>query len=264
MKYHLGMPTLLELNNLENNARICSELGLSFVEINMDIPDYSIDRMKPNHIIDISADYGMDFTLHLPHETDLGSFYAPVRHEYLLFVEHTLKWAKASDITRVSMHINNGVCFNMPDKKVFLYDKYFNEFRANLFNSMSKVSHLAAKCGIKLCIENDCDFKNSFIQNVLNEILKSPNISLVWDVGHDALSGYSESDFILAHKDKISQMHLHDCDSTGCHKPLFYGNVDILASINTAKELNIPVVIQVKTVEELKLSVKKLRENNLI
>ncbi len=36
----LGMPTLIELNTLEDNAKLCKELGLDFIEINMNLPQF--------------------------------------------------------------------------------------------------------------------------------------------------------------------------------------------------------------------------------
>lgn len=33
-----GMPTLIENRNLEENAELCSELGLDFLELNMNMP----------------------------------------------------------------------------------------------------------------------------------------------------------------------------------------------------------------------------------
>lgn len=37
-----GMPTLIENKNLEENISLCRELGLQFVELNMNFPMYQI------------------------------------------------------------------------------------------------------------------------------------------------------------------------------------------------------------------------------
>ena len=44
-----GMPVLLELDTLEQNAALCRELGLSFVELNMNLPQYQLGEMKPKN-----------------------------------------------------------------------------------------------------------------------------------------------------------------------------------------------------------------------
>ena len=41
----LGMPTLIELPDIEDCARLCRELGLQFVELSMCLPQYQTDRM---------------------------------------------------------------------------------------------------------------------------------------------------------------------------------------------------------------------------
>ena len=37
----LGMPTLLEASGAEESAALCAELGLHFVELNMNLPEYA-------------------------------------------------------------------------------------------------------------------------------------------------------------------------------------------------------------------------------
>ena len=40
-----GMPALIELPALEDCAKLCRELGLQFVELNMNLPQYQTDRI---------------------------------------------------------------------------------------------------------------------------------------------------------------------------------------------------------------------------
>lgn len=35
-----GMPTLIENRTLEDNIRLCKKLGLQFLELNMNFPEY--------------------------------------------------------------------------------------------------------------------------------------------------------------------------------------------------------------------------------
>ena len=41
-----GMPTLIENSTLEDNIVLCKELGLSFVELNMNFPECQVDKME--------------------------------------------------------------------------------------------------------------------------------------------------------------------------------------------------------------------------
>ena len=40
-----GMPTLIENRTLQENIELCSVLGLQFIELNMNYPEYQIRAM---------------------------------------------------------------------------------------------------------------------------------------------------------------------------------------------------------------------------
>ena len=53
----LGMPTLIELKSIEACAALCRELGLAFVELGMDLPEYQYSgRLRHMHIHDAVAE----------------------------------------------------------------------------------------------------------------------------------------------------------------------------------------------------------------
>lgn len=41
-----GMPTLIENRTLDDNIALCKDFGLSFVELNMNFPEYQIDQIE--------------------------------------------------------------------------------------------------------------------------------------------------------------------------------------------------------------------------
>lgn len=41
-----GMPTLIENRTLGDNIALCKDFGLSFVELNMNFPEYQIDQIE--------------------------------------------------------------------------------------------------------------------------------------------------------------------------------------------------------------------------
>ena len=41
-----GMPTLIENRTLQENIDLCSRLGLRFIELNMNFPEYQVDRLE--------------------------------------------------------------------------------------------------------------------------------------------------------------------------------------------------------------------------
>ena len=44
-RFRFGMPTLIEFRGLEANVALCRELELSFVELNMNLPDFSPENL---------------------------------------------------------------------------------------------------------------------------------------------------------------------------------------------------------------------------
>ncbi|MDD6101603.1 MAG: hypothetical protein PUB67_00650 [Clostridiales bacterium] len=43
---NMGMPTLIENKTLDDNIILCLSLGLAFIELNMNFPEYQIDRLE--------------------------------------------------------------------------------------------------------------------------------------------------------------------------------------------------------------------------
>ena len=41
-----GMPTLIENDTLAQNISLCRMLGLSFVELNMNFPEYQVEKLE--------------------------------------------------------------------------------------------------------------------------------------------------------------------------------------------------------------------------
>ena len=46
-----GMPTLIENRTIEDNIRLCKELGLHFIELNMNFPEYQVDTIESPDIL---------------------------------------------------------------------------------------------------------------------------------------------------------------------------------------------------------------------
>ena len=97
---------------------------------------------------------------------------------------------------------------------------------------------------------------------VLDELLESPAFGLTYDVGHNhCIKGHDEP-IILARKEHLHHMHLHDVkDGTKDHQALGTGELDIFKYLNLAKERDISVVVETKTIAGLKQSAAWLHEN---
>ena len=55
-----GMPTLIENKTLGDNVELCRELGLQFIELNMNFPEYQIDKLeKTDEFIEAAREAGI-------------------------------------------------------------------------------------------------------------------------------------------------------------------------------------------------------------
>ena len=125
-----GMPTLIENRTLEDNIALCKELGLSFVELNMNFPEYQIDKIEDIHGFYQKADEaGIYYTIHLDENMNIADFNPLVREAYLETVRRTIevakqfvalkdKYGKSEQHLILNMHMHHGIYITLPDKKV--------------------------------------------------------------------------------------------------------------------------------------------------
>ena len=125
MSIVFGMATLIDLTGLEENARLCNSLGLKFIELNMNLPQYQVEVLKNSGMFqDISKEYKVYYTIHLDENLNISDFNNAVTKAYLDTVKQSLLVAKELGIPLLNMHLSRGVYFTLPDQKVFLFDKY--------------------------------------------------------------------------------------------------------------------------------------------
>ena len=261
----LGMPALLELPSVEANVELSRKLGLSFVELNMNLPAFRPGALPAERLLALTEETGVGFTLHLPEEVDLASFHPSIREGHLHCCKNAIRWAGEFGVNLVNLHLNSGVYFSLPHRRVWIYEKHCDQFVSLLGNSFCKLGNLAQELGITVCIENTGNFSFGFVQTALDSLLKSCGgwLGLTWDIGHDAAAGFNDTPVFEKFQDRIGHVHLHDCDGKLNHQVLFSGNVDVSAMLSLARKLNVGVVIETKTAEALVESVRRLDERGL-
>ena len=166
----------------------------------------------------------------------------------------------------MNLHLNPGVYFTLPDRKVWLYERYRDRFLPALEGSFRAMLDGARAAEVTVCIENaGAEFSTPFIREALGRLLglDQHGIGLTWDVGHDAASGFKAKPVFDEHPDRIAHMHLHDYDGRTSHQVLFTGNVDVGATLSLAKRRDIGVVIETKTVDGLEESVRRIDQRVL-
>lgn len=258
----LGMPALVEYSSIDQLVELCMKLKLNFIELNMNLPYNFIHNLNPTKLKNITKETNIEFTMHMPDEADLGSFYFSVREGIIKLFQDTIDWAKEAGVGLLNLHIIEGGRMTLPDKKVYIYEQYSEEFTDNFIESIDILSKKAQKNNIVLAIENSSNFGKKYIQNTLNKALLYPNVKLTWDTGHDAASNFTDKEYLMAHKDHIAHMHLHDAIGKNNHQVLFEGELNIIELLQFAKSQNIKALIEVKTEEALIKSINNLSKNS--
>ncbi|MGZ6503271.1 MAG: sugar phosphate isomerase/epimerase family protein, partial [Tumebacillaceae bacterium] len=250
-KLQAGMPTLLECGTLEENVRLCAELGLSFVEMNMDVPIYTPERIKAATLREIQAETGVFFTAHMPEQLDLASHHLSIREGTLHRCLETIRWASEAGIKLLNMHLNPGIYFTLPQGKAWINERYEEEFLALLVQSFEQVYAWSRQYGVPVCIENTLNFHYSFIQNALQKLSAFEEFCLTWDVGHDAKSGMKDRPVVMQHVDRIRHLHVHDFDGQSDHLAFGTGVVNLQNTLLFARVRELTFVVETKTVDAL-------------
>jgi len=255
MPLRLGMPTLIEMPELEATIDLCSELGLDFVDLNMNMPEFCPESLRAKRLRRASSDRGIYFTVHMPDDTDLASFHDPVREGHVARFGQTARWAAEAGARLINLHLSPGIFFTLPGRKVWIYDCYYDRFIGNLREAYRKVIRYASRYGLLVCTENVCNFQMPFVARAIDELCAIEGFNLTWDVGHDAKVDFQEMPVLLRHADRVRHMHLHDYDGTSDHQVPLTGRVDIRQRLRFAQERNASVLIETKTEESLRSSV---------
>lgn len=125
-----GMPTLIENRTLEDNVTLCSSLGLRLIELNMNFPEYQIDKLEQTEALIRTAEKAqIYYTIHLDENLNIADFNKLVSDAYLETVRRTIEVAKKLLFLRdsygdtrqpltLNMHMNHGIHITLPDRKV--------------------------------------------------------------------------------------------------------------------------------------------------
>ena len=251
----VGMPTLMECESIEQNVALCKELGLQFIELNMNLPPYQLDRIDVSHYRKLMEEYGIFFTLHLPEELNIADANWRVREAYLQTVLDAIALGKALQMPLLNMHMNTGVYFTLPKQRIYLFDSFRDEYLKHVASFRERVAETVGETGICLAIENTGIYDLGFITAAVDELLAQSCFGLTWDVGHDAVSGNRDAAFVTRHQHRLRHFHLHDVSNGKDHLPLGTGIVELEDRLELAARHACSCVLETKTIEGLRESV---------
>ena len=258
MPIHFGMPTLIECPSLEQSLMLCSELGLDFVELNMNLPEYQLDQINTADAKQLFQQYGKYPTIHLDENLNVCDFNAAIADAYLNTVIQTISFAKELGAPIINMHMTEGVYFTLPDRKMYLFEQYKTQYINRLRWFRDACTTAIGNHDISICIEN-CGKYHDFQREGIGVLLESPCFALTYDIGHDFSVDNANEAFITSYADRLRHMHLHDATDTNNHLTLGAGKIDISDKLALAQKHNCRSVLETKTADALQQSVDYLR-----
>ncbi len=267
-----GMPTLIESRTLEENIALCTRLGLRFIELNMNFPEYQLDRLEDTGILLKAAqEAGIYYTVHLDENLNVADFNPLVAVAYLETVRRTIaaagKLAELKDRfgdpsmpLTLTMHMNHGIFITLPDRKVQMYERDFDRYMASMARFRALCEEWIGDRNLVISLENTDGFRE-YEKRAIECLLESPKFGLTWDIGHSRAAGEKDVPFLLEHASRLRHFHIHD--GTGQpprnHLALGDGEIDLPARLAVAREHRCRCVLETKTVAALERSVAWLR-----
>ena len=266
-----GMPTLVENRTLEDNLALCSSLGLRFLELNMNFPEYQVERLEQtDSLMRLAEQAGVYYTIHLDENLNIADFNPLVTGAYLETVRRTVLAAQKllflrecfgdrSQPLTLNMHMHHGIHITLPDRKVQMYDRDFDTYMKSFVRFRALCEEWIGDSDLIITVENTDGFR-AYEKQAVEYLLESPKFGLTWDIGHSKAAGERDVPFFLAHEDRLAHFHIHDGTQTPPrnHLALGDGEIDLRERLRLAERRNARCVLETKTVDALKRSVEWL------
>ena len=160
-----GMPTLIENRSLQDNIALCSSLGLRFIELNMNFPEYQIDRLEQTDpLLEAAGRAGIYYTIHLDENMNIADFNPLVSDAYLQTVRRSVCVAKKllclrdrfgdrSQPLTLNMHMHHGIFITLPDRKVQMYERDFGTYMESFARFRSLCEDWIGDSDLRIAVE---------------------------------------------------------------------------------------------------------------
>lgn len=256
-----GMPALIQIEGLEESAALCRELGLDFVELNMNFPQYQLHRMDPAALGDTARRYGIFYTLHLDDDMNVADFNPAVAKAQVDTVLGAVALAKELDIPVINMHLSRGGVVTLPEGKVYLFERYREAYLGRMAAFRDSCHRAVGDGGVRICVENTVGYPGWQVE-ALDLLLESEAFGLTLDVGHDYCTGGGDLGIVENRSRRLHHIHLHDAATPGRdHLALGDGELDLAARLELAQRCDCSVVLETKTAAALRKSAAWLHAN---
>ena len=258
----LGMPTLIESPAPAECAALCHALGLSFIELNMNLPQYQPGSVDVAQCVRLAAEYGIYYTIHLDENLNASDFNPYVAEAYKRTALEAIALAKRLQAPVLNMHLPRGVHFTLPDKKIYLFEAYRERYLQMIADFRDACTAAAGDAGITICVENT-DGYLPFQRSALKLLLESSVFGLTLDVGHSHSAGKVDEPLILQTPGALRHMHLHDALGQTNHLIPGTGEIDLPRYAALAEQRGCRVVLETKTCAALRAAVAWMRRSQM-
>ena len=269
-----GMPTLIENPTLKDNIALCRSLGLRFIELNMNFPEYQLDRLEQtDELLRAAEDAGIYYTIHLDENLNIADFNPLVAEAYLETVRRSIcalqkllplrdRFGGGACPLTLNMHMHHGIHITLPDRKVQMYDRDFDTYMKSFSVFRKRCEEWIGESGLMIAVENTDGFRD-YEKKAIAYLLESPVFGLTWDIGHSKAVREADMPFLMEHQDRLIHFHIHDGTETPPrnHLALGDGEIDLDSRLKLAEERGARCVLETKTVSALKQSVRWLLES---
>ncbi len=250
----LGMPVLFEYDNVEDNLILAQELGLDFVEWNLNF-SYCRDVLEDQKKFEeLTKKYNQEITLHFYDEADFG-IYEEVAQAYYTLLEKYLKLGNKK-IRTLNIHLIEGPVVTISGVKNYIYEKEFDTYIKRFDSFLKKVEKLCNQYDCILVIENS---KTVPYMTRTYDYLNKANYKFNFDIGHDECNGNILLNYSKNNEMPFKEFHIHDSDGKRDHLNLGDGNIDIKYFKELAIKNDSYVVLEVKSSSDLRSSVKTFK-----
>ena len=272
-----GMPTLIENRSLEDNVALCSELGLQFIELNMNFPEYQTEYLEQtDRLMRLAEQAGIYYTVHLDENLNIADFNQLVSEAYLETVRRAIaatvkllplrdRFGDKTQPLILNMHMNHGIYITLPDRKVQMYERDFETYIQSFEAFRSRCEEWIDDSDVMIAVENTDGFRE-YEKKAIEHLLDSTRFGLTWDIGHSKAIGEKDVPFLMEHQNSLIHFHIHD----GSEKPqrnhlaLGDGEINLKERLNLAESRNARCVLETKTIAALKQSARWLRREMIL
>ena len=270
-----GMPTLIENHTLEENNALCHSLGLKFIELNMNFPEYQVDQLeKTDMLIRAAENAGIYYTIHLDENLNIADFNPLVTRAYLETVRRTIDVARkflplrdrfgdSSQPLIINMHMHHGIYITLPDRKVQMYERDFETYMQSFAVFRALCEEWIGESDIRITVENTDGFRD-YEKKAIEYLLASPKFGLTWDIGHSKAVKEQDVPFLMDHQNRLIHFHIHDGTEQPPknHLALGGGEIDLEARLKLAGDRSARCVLETKTIAALMQSAAWLQAHD--